>query len=122
MSFMESKLSILNQVAQIIYDKKGFNILALDIREISSLCDCVIIAEGNVDRHTSSIAKAIIEELSLKKIDPIHVEGMSQGDWIVIDYLDIIIHIFIPQLREKYQLERLWNRGKIINLKINVGE
>ncbi len=109
----------LNKLAQIIYDKKGFNIFVLDVNGISTITDYLIIAEGNIDRHIQAIAQEILEEMKEEKEIPLHVEGMQDGDWVVIDYLDVIIHLFIPQLREKYQLEKLWNDGKIVNVQIN---
>lgn len=142
------KLFIINKISQIIYDKKGFNILVLDVREDVSFTDYIIIAEGSVERHVKSIAESIIEELKNQKcfsesqnsstisfeenlynkddnnfllhIEPIHIEGFQNGDWVVIDYLDIMVHLFIPILREKYQLERVWKNGKIIDVQIKV--
>ena len=114
------KIELLNIISQIIYDKKGFNILALDLRGISSICDFIIIAEGNVERHIKAIANEIIEQLKKLNQKPLHVEGLQDSDWVVIDYLDIMVHLFKPHLRETYALEQLWNAGKIIDLKIKV--
>lgn len=113
------KNEILNSIAQIIYDKKGFNTLILDVKDIFSLSDFLIIAEGNVDKHVRAIALEIIEELKKEEIRPHFVEGLERGDWIVIDYLDVMIHLFMPGLRNKYQLEELWNKGKIVEVDIN---
>jgi ribosome-associated protein len=109
---------ILNAIAQSIYDKKGLNTLALDVRGISSLTDFVMIAEGNVDKHVISIAHEVIKNLELLGINPIYVEGLKTGDWVVIDYMDIMVHLFIPGLRDKYMLEQLWRDAAIIDLKI----
>jgi len=111
---------ILNLIAQTIFDKKGMNILALDVRGISSLNDYVIIAEGNIDKHVTAIAHEIIDVLAKQGIHPVHVEGMKAGDWVVIDYLDISVHLFMPGMRDKYQLEQLWKEGSIIDLSIDV--
>ncbi|MBI5346750.1 MAG: ribosome silencing factor [Chlamydiae bacterium] len=117
---MEDIFFVLNEIAQTIFDKKGFNILALDVRGVSSLCDFLVIAEAHVDRHSAAIAQAVIDELEALNIKPIHVEGMMQGDWVVIDYLNIVIHIFMPNLREKYKLEQIFKEGKIVELNIKV--
>jgi ribosome-associated protein len=117
----ENPIMLLNIIAQTVFDKKGFNILALDVKGISTIADYLLIAEGNVDRHVKALASTIVEELAKHGIRPIHVEGLKEGDWIVIDYVDIMVHLFMPGLREKYQLERLWQAGKIIDVKINVG-
>jgi ribosome-associated protein len=115
-------LETLNIMAQVIYDKKGFNILALDVRGLSSITDFLLIAEGNVDRHVSSIGRAILDELHEKGETPVHVEGQKEGDWAVLDYGNVVIHIFSPGLRERYALERLWNDSKIVDLDIDVSK
>src|SRR5690606_8715352 len=111
-------MDMLSEIAQIIYDKKGFNILALDVKGLSSIADYLLIAEGNVDRHTISMAKTILEVLSEKDECPVHVEGLQTGDWIVLDFGGVIVHLFQPGLREKYSLEKLWNEGEIVDLSI----
>lgn len=109
----------LNRIAQAIYDKKGFNILVLDVCGICTMADFFVIAEGTVDRHVKAISQAIMDELAQQGKNPFHVEGQQEGDWIVLDYGDIVIHLFIPELREKYALEKLWNQGKIVDIKID---
>ena len=112
---MENQIKNLNIIAQAIYDKKGFNILALDVKGISSLTDYLIIPEGSVDKHLQAIANNVIHEMDE---NPVHVEGKIDGTWIVIDYVDIVIHLFTPTMRERYKLERLWEEGKIVDLDI----
>lgn len=113
--------TVLNLIGQAIYDKKGQNTLALDVRGTSTITDFVIIAEGNVDRHVVAIAEAISSVTRESGSPPIHSEGLQSGDWVVLDFLDIMVHIFSPGLREKYQLEQLWRDGKIVDLNINLG-
>lgn len=110
---------MLNAIAQMIYDKKGFNILALDVQGLSTITDYLLIAEGNVDRHTMSMAKTIVHEMGESGEKPIHSEGMHTGDWIVLDYGPVMIHLFSPGLRDKYSLERLWPESKLVELDIN---
>ncbi len=114
-------MPLLNKIAQVIFDKKGMNILGLDVRGVSSLTDFVIIAEGNVDRHVSAIGHAVIDALREEGIKPIHTEGLQEGDWVVIDVLDMMVHLFMPGLREKYRLEDLWKNGQILELHIDTG-
>ncbi len=92
----------LNLIAQTIYDKKGTNILALDVRGISTLTDFVIIAEGSVDRHVIAIADAIIDALHEAGFECTQKEGMHTGDWVVLDFLNIMVHLFGPGMRDKY--------------------
>lgn len=114
-----SILKTLNRVAQAIYDKKGFNILVIDVKDICTMTDAFIIAEGTVDRHVKALGQTIMDDLAKENIHPLHAEGLQEGDWVVLDYGDFIIHLFIPELREKYALEKLWNKGKIVDVKIN---
>ena len=107
---------VLSIIGQTLFDKKGFNILALDVRGISTLTDYFIIAEGNVDKHVIALAKEVVKRLKEEGESPTHVEGLDQGDWIVIDYLEIVVHLFKPGLREKYRLEELWSEGQIVDL------
>ena len=85
---------VLNQIAQILFDKKGINILALDVRGVSTLTDYFIIGEGNVDKHVIALAKTVIKTLKEEGETPMHVEGLDVGDWVVIDYLELVIHLF----------------------------
>lgn len=111
---------LLNIIAQKIYDRKGFNIFALDVREATSLADFFLIAEGNVERHVQALAREVIETLGELNFPVFHVDGDRTGDWIVIDAGQILVHLFIPELREKYSLEVLWQEGKIVDLSIKL--
>lgn len=114
---------ILNLIAQAVFDKKGFNILVLDVRNISTMADYFIIAEGNVDRHVKALSGAIKDALQEEAaLTPLHVEGEKDGDWIVMDYGHLVIHLFIPELRVKYDLEDLWRKSKIIDVTIDTGK
>ena len=109
----------LNQIAQTIFDKKGINILGLDVKGLSSLTDYIVIAEGNVDRHVVSIAKAVVEEMEKKGERLLYSEGLRSGDWIVLDFGGIMVHLFMPGLREKYSLEKLWTESRLVDLEID---
>ncbi len=111
---------LLEQICQALYDKKGFNIMALDVRGVSTLTDYFIIAEGNVEKHVQTLAKYLVDMLSEAGRTPVHVEGLRQGDWIVLDFSEVVIHLFIPDMREKYQLEHLWQNSEIIDVAIHV--
>ncbi len=112
-------IKYLSTIAQTIFDKKGFNILALDVRGISTLTDFFIIAEGNISRHLNSLSRAIKDKLLQNNISPLRVEGEKEGDWVVLDYGDVVIHLFVSEVREKYALEELWKQAKIVDLEIN---
>lgn len=116
----DSSLQLLNVIAQTIYNKNGFNIFALDMTQTSHTADYLLIAEGNVDRHVKALAKSIIEETEKIHRLPYLVDGLEQGNWVVIDFVDVNVHLFIPELRERYALEELWGAGKIVDLDIVV--
>ncbi len=108
-------MQLLKTAIESIKDKKGSNIVSLEfIPEQSSVCDYFVICEAESDRQVKAIAKAIQEnireELDLK---PTHIEGMNEANWILLDYFDIIVHVFQRESREFYGLEKLWADAKI---------
>ncbi|MEL7431462.1 MAG: ribosome silencing factor [Chlamydiota bacterium] len=113
-------MEILDDIAQCIYDKKGFNILAIDVRGVSSTTDYIMIAEANVKRHAISIAEEVCQLLKAKGEVPAYSDGMDDGEWIVLDFITWMIHIFLPDFRAKYQIERLFPEGKIIDLQLKL--
>lgn len=110
----------LNRIAQTIFDRKGFNILILDVRGVSTMTDYLVLAEGSVPRHAKALADYLVDELRPFYGSPQHVEGVQFADWIVLDYGEIVIHLFIPELREYYGLEKLWQQGKIVDVAIDL--
>lgn len=113
--------ALVSRIAQAVYDKKGINLIAIDVKGVSTITDYIVIAEGNVDRHVVAIAKNIEKELfQAGDGHPSYVDGLQNGDWVVLDYIHVMVHIFVPGLREKYQLERLWSQGKIMELNIKM--
>lgn len=113
-------MELLNCLAQAIFDKKGFNILVLDARDCSSLADYFLIAEGRSDRHVRSLCEAIADAQNQQRHSPIAIEGKQYGEWIAMDYGDIVIHLFGPEWREKYALEELWRECHIVDVTLNV--
>ncbi|MBM3194397.1 MAG: ribosome silencing factor [Chlamydiae bacterium] len=111
-------LEKLRLVAQALYDKKGSDILCVDVKAISGLSDYVIIATGNVDKHVKALAREVEDQLRLMKEKPTYSEGYEDGRWIVLDFVGLIVHILLPDTREFYDLEALWKGGKIVDLKI----
>jgi ribosome-associated protein len=114
----DSALKLLDVIAQALFDKKGKNILALDLKGISTMTDYIIIAEGNVDRHLKALATEVSDAMEQRGYRPLHIEGMRDSDWIIVDFGEIIVHLFTPELREKYAIEELWRSGSIVDLHI----
>jgi ribosome-associated protein len=113
-------MSTIDLIAQTLYDKKSFNILALDVKGLSTLADTFIIAEGSVARHVVALADYVEEALAKTGEHALYTEGKTTGDWVVLDYGDYIIHLFTPESREKYALEELWHEAQIIDLDIDI--
>ena len=88
---------------------KAEKVVALDVRTLTSYADTFVIATGNSDRHTRSIADSIVEALRLSGRKPLGVEGYDEGRWVLIDAGDVIVHVFQSEVREDYDLERLWS-------------
>lgn len=113
-------LKILNSIAQSIFDKKGINILVLDVRPCTPMLDYAILAEGLVDVHVKSIAREVIEVMEKEGISLSFEEGLKNGDWIVLDFTWVVIHLFMPGMREKYELENLWSKAEVVDVQIDV--
>src|ERR1700722_19641955 len=118
----KESLQLLNSIAQKLFDKKGFNIIAIDVREVSTMTDFFLIAEGAVDRHVCAMAQMVMGMMKEEGESPVYTEGLSEGDWVVLDYLEIVIHLFVPKMRDKYRLEELWQTGKIVDLELEVSK
>ena len=88
--------------------KKAFDVRILDLRKISAVCDFFVICSAQVDIHAKAIADSIIENLEKKGVRVWHNEGYQSSRWILLDYVDVVIHIFLEETREFYALEKLW--------------
>ena len=99
---------VLERASVLAADRKGADMLAMDLRGISNATDFFLLVSGTSDQHVRSIAEHIIEELKKEDVRPSHVEGLRAGRWVLIDYIDFVVHVFHPAARDFYQLERLW--------------
>ena len=106
----------INRINELIINKKGYDIVNLDIREISNVADFFIICSAASDIQVKAIADEIINKLSIEGIKCFHKEGFKSKQWILLDYSDIVVHIFRYDAREFYNLEKLWGDAKIIEL------
>jgi ribosome-associated protein len=98
----------LERAAQLCLERKARDVSALDLRGISTATDWFLLATGNSDIQVKAIAEHVLEELRREGVRPNHVEGLQGGRWVLLDFVDWVVHVFHPQAREFYQLERLW--------------
>jgi ribosome-associated protein len=106
---------IATAVAHYALDRKALDVVQLDLRGIIGYTDYFVICTGRSDRQTKGIHDAI--HLGMKNehgILPQRVEGLSEGRWILMDYLDVVVHVFTPQTREYYRLEQLWGEARAV--------
>jgi len=93
----------LRYIAAALTDRKAVDPIVLDLHGLSEATDYFVIASGTSDAHVRGMAEHLMAGLA-----PHHVEGLAQGRWVLLDYVDVVVHLFHPELREFYQLERLW--------------
>lgn len=96
------------RAVELLLDRKAEDVTLLDLRGVSSATDFFVIATGRSDTHVTSIADHLVDELRREGVRPAGVEGLRDGRWALVDYLDFVVHVFHPAAREFYQLERLW--------------
>ena len=92
-------------------DMKAEETITIDLRGKSSLADYMVVTSGRANRHVGAIAEHVMKDLSESGIKGVHVEGLPNCDWVLIDSGDVIVHVFRPEVREFYNLERLWTQG-----------
>ena len=114
-----SELDRLGKAALIVeaaLERKAERVVGLDVREISSFADTFILATGTSDRHVRSVADSIQAALKAHGEAPIGVEGYDEGRWVLIDCTDTIVHLFQQEIRDHFDLERLWSDASAIEL------
>ena len=98
-----------HRIVDVASDKKAADIVLLRTAEITTMADFFVIASGRSDRQVQALSQAIVDELRDEGIKPLGVEGLSSARWVLLDYGSVIVHLFAPEEREYYGLERLWS-------------
>ena len=111
-----SPLELARMAGRLALEKKGFDVRILKLKELSSVCDYFLIVSGEADLHVKAIAESVVEGLKKAGERPMHVEGMTEGNWVLLDYIDVIVHVFREPTRQFYTLERLWGDAPIEEL------
>jgi ribosome-associated protein len=101
---------------ELLFDRKAVDVVLLDLRGISTATDFFIVASGRSDTHVTAVAEHVVDELREAGVRAAGVEGMRGGRWVLLDYVDFVVHVFHPAAREFYQLERLWGDAPLHTL------
>ena len=101
--------ALLATVQSSLEDAKAEDIVAVDLGGKSPIADHMVIASGRSSRHVSAVADKLLQTLKAEAAGPIRIEGLAQADWVLIDAGDVIVHIFRPEVRSFYNLEKLWS-------------
>ncbi len=103
---------LVREITRLAADKKAIDIVELDLRDVLGYTDYFLVCSGNTTRQTKAIHDAILEGLKREhETLPRRVEGAGRADWILMDYLDVVVHIFTPDARDYYRLEELWGEA-----------
>ena len=102
--------------ARALLDRKAIDLVILEVKDLSSFTDYFLICSGNSDRQVQAIASHIEEKLGKEGIHPLGIEGKREGRWTLLDYGDVVVHIFFQPVREFYDLERLWSEATRVEL------
>ncbi len=108
-----SSLTLARLAGRLALSKKGFDVKILKLKSISSVCDYFVIVSGDADVHVRAIATAVVEGMRKAGHSPAHREGITQGNWVLLDYYDVVVHIFVEPTRRFYALERLWGDAPV---------
>ena len=100
--------NLAQNIAEILYEKKANNIVALDVSQMTVITDAMVIASGRNALQVKALADDLEDKLSEMGLEPIRKEGQQDGRWVVLDYRDVLVHIFHPEDREFYRLDKLW--------------
>lgn len=104
--------TLITQIIALLEDNKANDIVTIDVKELTDVTDAMIIASGTSTRHVSAVANKVLRGLKEQGIRPNGVQGLEGGEWVLIDYVDCVVHVMQPDAREHYQLEQLWDMAK----------
>jgi ribosome-associated protein len=106
---LKTKTSLKSVVIDALADMKALEVKVLDVRDLTDIADFMVIASGTSDRHVRAVAQRVVERIKEAGFRPHGVEGQQDGDWVLIDLNEMIVHVMLPRVREFYGLEKLWD-------------
>ena len=98
------------RICTVLEDMKGQELVTLDVRTLTDVTDFMVIVSGTSDRHVKAMADRVLDTLRDHKLRPLGVEGQETGDWVLIDFGDVVVHVMRPDSRSFYELEKLWSK------------
>jgi ribosome-associated protein len=116
---MHNALEISQRAAKAADDKKAFDILILDLRSLTSITDYFVICSGSSTTQVGAVTDGIADALARTEVHPSHIEGEAESRWILMDYGDVVVHVFEEQTRAYYGLERLWGDAPRIRVVVD---
>jgi len=108
--------ALARRAAEICRDNRANDVVMLSLKGVTDMTDFFVIASGTSDTHVRSVGERVMEELKKSGAAAHHVEGLETGRWVLLDYVDFVVHVFHPTLRNFYQLERLWSDAEVVPL------
>ena len=103
------------KAAAILVDRKAHDVVLLSLKGVSDMTDYFLIASGTSDTHVRALGNAVLEDMKKEAGQMAnHSEGLQQGRWVLLDYVDFVVHVFHPTLRNFYQIERLWADAQVV--------
>ena len=110
--------AVIEKAARAADDLKARDMVVLDLRGINDATDFFVIASGTSDAHVRGIADSVMEAMQKAGHRPYHVEGLTTGRWVLLDFVDFVVHLFHPEARAFYQLERLWSDAPVVTPRV----
>lgn len=107
---MLSSEQIRDQAVASLEDLKAIDIKVIDVRPMTSLMDYMVVASGTSNRHVRSLINRVVEDAKAEGVMPLGQEGKETGEWMLVDLIDVVVHVMLPDTRDFYDLERLWEQ------------
>lgn len=116
MSKKLSSLALARAAGRLALEKKAFDVRILKLKELTSVCDYYVIASGDADVQVKAIARDVYDGLAKMGYKPSGREGVREGNWVLLDYIDVVVHVFYEPTRRFYALEKLWGDAPVEEL------